>query len=467
MSKKIQLSIPKPCHESWDAMTPVEQGKFCGSCQKQVVDFSTMSDRQVAEFFKKPTTGSVCGRFMTDQLQRDIEIPKKRIPWFKYFFQIALPAFLVSIKATSAKAQGEIRVKTTNTDTTKKPPVLRPKMGLVAPTICVKPPKGEVMIMGDIEPAMVTKLNGTIQLKVVDEKGEAVPYASIITGVIGKGGAADKNGLFKLDKGILDVNGHIFISSAGYERKEVRVRDFSNLIGTFTVVLQEKGWLKEVMVTCSTIRMGAVVRGTYVTSVADQEVKGKVIDEKGDGVPFASVIIKGTKTGVMADQNGEFLIRPQQGWDKLSLVGSAIDLVTTEVVVDKGSLKGNVIIRMQALPPSYDVGVIVIKQHKKNAPIPLIPDISLKKSANGFTVFPNPVDAGANLNIEWKQTDEGYHTLQMLNESGQSVYQQEIWIDAEARTLSIHVPQMAAGNYFVVLINKKTGKKFTGKIVVQ
>jgi hypothetical protein len=80
MSKNIQLTIPKPCHENWDAMTPVEKGRFCGSCQKQVVDFSTMSDRQIAEFFKKPSTGSVCGRFMSDQLDRDIELPKKEFP---------------------------------------------------------------------------------------------------------------------------------------------------------------------------------------------------------------------------------------------------------------------------------------------------------------------------------------------------------------------------------------------------
>jgi len=109
MSKKIQLSIPKPCHEDWNAMTPVEKGKFCGSCQKQVIDFSTMSDRQVAEFFKKPSTGSVCKRVMTGQLDRDIEIPKKRIPWLKYFFTIALPAFFVSVKAGADHSMGTNR----------------------------------------------------------------------------------------------------------------------------------------------------------------------------------------------------------------------------------------------------------------------------------------------------------------------------------------------------------------------
>ena len=96
--KKIQLSIPMPCHENWDAMKPSEKGKFCTSCQKTVIDFTEMSDRQIAEFFKRPPS-SVCGRFQEVQLNRNIEIPRKRIPWVKYFFQFSLPAFLISMKA--------------------------------------------------------------------------------------------------------------------------------------------------------------------------------------------------------------------------------------------------------------------------------------------------------------------------------------------------------------------------------
>jgi hypothetical protein len=111
MAKKIQLTIPEPCHENWDNMTPVDKGRFCGSCQKQVVDFSNMSDREVAQFFKKPSTSSVCGRFMQDQLNREMEIPKKRIPWLKYFFQITLPAFLASTKVA---AQGQVKINGNN-----------------------------------------------------------------------------------------------------------------------------------------------------------------------------------------------------------------------------------------------------------------------------------------------------------------------------------------------------------------
>src|SRR5881397_1773271 len=96
--KKIQLSIPEPCHEDWNKMTPGEKGRFCESCQKTVIDFTNMSDRQIAEHFKKQD-GPVCGRFMGDQLNRTIDMPRKRIPWIKYFFQFALPTFLISVKA--------------------------------------------------------------------------------------------------------------------------------------------------------------------------------------------------------------------------------------------------------------------------------------------------------------------------------------------------------------------------------
>jgi len=96
MPKQFQLKIADPCHENWEKMTPSEKGKFCGSCQKQVIDFTGMTDTQLAAFFKKPSTGSTCGHFLGDQLDRKITIPRKEVPWIKYFFQFTLPLFLAS-----------------------------------------------------------------------------------------------------------------------------------------------------------------------------------------------------------------------------------------------------------------------------------------------------------------------------------------------------------------------------------
>jgi hypothetical protein len=102
--KKIQLTIPEPCHENWEQMTKEEKGRYCGACKKTVIDFSGMSDRELATFFRKPV-GDICGRVQDDQLNRDIILPRKRIPWLKYFFQFLIPAFLISAKSY---AQGKI-----------------------------------------------------------------------------------------------------------------------------------------------------------------------------------------------------------------------------------------------------------------------------------------------------------------------------------------------------------------------
>ena len=81
MQKQTTLYIPKPCHENWDKMTPTQQGKFCSSCNKQVVDFSLMSDNQILNFLSHQS-GKLCGRFDTQQLERPlVETKIKKKNW--------------------------------------------------------------------------------------------------------------------------------------------------------------------------------------------------------------------------------------------------------------------------------------------------------------------------------------------------------------------------------------------------
>ncbi len=40
MKKDFPLSAPHPCHEQWGEFTPTEKGRFCGACQKEVIDFT-------------------------------------------------------------------------------------------------------------------------------------------------------------------------------------------------------------------------------------------------------------------------------------------------------------------------------------------------------------------------------------------------------------------------------------------
>lgn len=67
------LSIPEPCNERWDQMTTEAKGRFCGSCQKTVVDFTAMSDEQVKNYLLDKQNTNTCGRFYASQIGRPLE----------------------------------------------------------------------------------------------------------------------------------------------------------------------------------------------------------------------------------------------------------------------------------------------------------------------------------------------------------------------------------------------------------
>ena len=72
-NRSIKLKIDQPCHENWDAMLPVEQGRFCNSCEKQVVDLSAMTDLEIIRYMDANKGKSICGNARTSQLERPIE----------------------------------------------------------------------------------------------------------------------------------------------------------------------------------------------------------------------------------------------------------------------------------------------------------------------------------------------------------------------------------------------------------
>ena len=66
----------------------------------------------------------------------------------------------------------------------------------------------------------------------------------------------------------------------------------------------------------------------------NRTITGTVTDEKGDALPGASVRIKGTRTGVAADNNGQFRIQAKTG-DVLVVSGAGLE--ATETTVAAGS----------------------------------------------------------------------------------------------------------------------------------
>lgn len=103
MNSKFSIQIPSPCHEDWNQMLPAEQGRFCQSCEKTVVDFSQMSDEQVLDYFKlkQPSSERVCGRFRAEQVSKPVPFQWQKWPMSLQRFAMALVAVVLLGGASS------------------------------------------------------------------------------------------------------------------------------------------------------------------------------------------------------------------------------------------------------------------------------------------------------------------------------------------------------------------------------
>jgi hypothetical protein len=100
--KNLKLSIPEPCSQNWNYMTSAEVGRHCDNCEKTVIDFSTFTDRELVEFFKK-ATGKICGRL--NQYQVDRPMPVTEQSRHSHFHRAIFGTALVAGIAASADGQ--------------------------------------------------------------------------------------------------------------------------------------------------------------------------------------------------------------------------------------------------------------------------------------------------------------------------------------------------------------------------
>ncbi len=68
------LKINKPCSEDWNKMHGNDQFRFCNSCQHEVVDFTTMSAEEIADYLNEVKGRKVCGRLREEQMNSPIQL---------------------------------------------------------------------------------------------------------------------------------------------------------------------------------------------------------------------------------------------------------------------------------------------------------------------------------------------------------------------------------------------------------
>jgi len=450
MRKEIYLHIPQPCHEDWNKMSPVQQGRFCQSCSKQVIDFSAMNDKQILEVLSK-AAGKTCGRFLPNQLERPIvKEPQPMSRPYRLFLSAFIPAFLL-VNAGSAKAQVKGKI-------LKKTEMLRPTMGFTAARIVVD-----------------NKITGVVE----DENVSPMAGVSVLIKGSNTGMVTNEKGAFAITfpEGKKDIT--LQVQCVGYTMKEVKVtrhkieplhikfeRADAMLSGDVVVVAgnyeyEEGGYY-----------------GTYAT-IAKRVLKGKVINDAGDAVPFATIQIN-TRKNIIADSNGVFTIAVRPNKKNVGLTATSVGYESNTTTYAVNAYPEDAItITLKNKPALPGVTVScspIVSLHGFAGGVSIVRRVTsidtartfIQKAFNNemFRTYPNPAIKGSSVNLVFKKA--GDYTIQIFDNGGKLYLVREFEKVNSNQVYEITLPvTLGIGTYFIKAFNNTIGKQFVDKIIIQ
>jgi len=207
-------------------------------------------------------------------------------------------------------------------------------------------------------------------------------------------------------------------------------------------------------------------------------VSGKVSDKNGNPVPFATIMIKGLRTGLSADANGAYTIRTYQT-DTLVISGAGFKpvevLVGTQLIlntvlqVGDFDLKEVVVliaggIRRRGCPgpiKKTDTKSIIKDTLKTlfNHPVNLI------KSNNCtlMEIFPNPVKRGSSFALSLKLKERGIYNIQIVDALGRILLQKQTSIGSKEYMEQVQTDsRWSSGIYYMNVSNDQN--KSIGKL---
>lgn len=103
--RDIQVRLTSPCSQSRDNMSESRVGYYCHSCQKDVIDFTTLSDGQLWRVLENMQGKPACGMFRADQLNRSLPAPPAIPLWQWAAGRVAASYMLLQSLVHTAVAQ--------------------------------------------------------------------------------------------------------------------------------------------------------------------------------------------------------------------------------------------------------------------------------------------------------------------------------------------------------------------------
>ena len=207
------------------------------------------------------------------------------------------------------------------------------------------------------------------------------------------------------------------------------------------------------------------------TRMADER-KIIVKDEKGSPLPGATVTIVARSSipdtlFFTADDNGMVSTNKVKKNDKNEIIVSHVGFESKRATLDKMTSPTEIILNEKSIVCSP---VHVISSGRTIRCGMLVKSIridSQRRQADdgrSYKVYPNPATTGSIINIQLPAKALGEIKLKLYDLSGRMVLQKEIISDSEIQ--KVQLPQMTAGNYHLILSDKRSQKLFVGKLMV-
>lgn len=228
MAKYI-IQIPEPCSEDWNQMTPLEKGRFCAVCEKEIYDFSTYTKQELVQHIQRE--GKVCGRIPTAYL--DVDLISRSGKNGLSFNGIIAAAVNLLVLTTATTVQGQ--------EKNKKCEILE-----VVKSYDTK----------EYSKKEDDKMQSTRVLKgqVVDEDGIGLPGAGVFISGTTHSVGADFEGNFVLSIPDEYKKIELVIQFIGMKEKRIKVKEWNqpikivlqeddNVLGEVVVTQKKKKWL--------------------------------------------------------------------------------------------------------------------------------------------------------------------------------------------------------------------------------
>lgn len=446
--QKIQLSIPEPCNNNWNEMIPSQQGRFCSSCAKEVIDFSTMTDTQVLKYFASINTEKVCGRAYPDQLNRFVTLPvspKKKLFW--YWNYIAM-LFLFFCKTNNVKAQGKIKV---DSETAKSKHLPAPSM-----------PKGEFA-------GNTAKI---ISGKVTDQRGAPIAGATILINGLNQGTSTDVNGFYRL---IANTQKDVFeVTAIGFEKQQLKRSALNNAEIVLTKL--ELQTLGEVV----------IVGGISAGYTAPAEVKYVAVIEVIDNatlqpVKNAAIIIAKQNSSqsntANTDKRGLYKLKNIKEDECYIIKITAEGFAAAQIKVNGNEFNARKIVKqvfLEKLPSLRDykkMDEVIVESGTEYRKGMMTGSISRVWHTNAFTdslklvttaisgtlkISPNPVQKGNVFYLTIKIKHTGTYNLVIADAAGRLVIQKQVIAFTKTQVEKILIPQnWSHGIYYIKVFDAK------------